>query len=352
MKTLNIFAILFIVSIVNTTKVSYSDVASSLLQLHDTPADALTNLQALQESFQSSHQNLDQVSSINTETCRRLVAANTAVLGALNNRINNANNTIAEKQNGIGLSQQAIKDALAAQAAQGKKVQEAEHEIEQQHTVFVRREAELGETVNVLQRLKNIAQDELAGKTQIHTEMGKYNVVNNHGVSFIQRSNMKQELRNIMGKSETVAKSLISSLILMTLSDDAHYSDPAIVRRIIAVLDKIIAKNVGRVNTLKQELEQNTQTNSQIVANGAEIIANLEESKIKAQFTIELDNREILMLRREIEMLERSVSRRQGRAQFQADYCRRQNEMMDQYQKRYAEVATRVNEMRAEFNGN
>merc|ERR1712146_211011 len=127
----------------------------------------------------------------------------------------------------------------------------------------------MGETVNILERLKNVAKDELAGKTKITTQMGNYTVVNNHGVSFIERSNLKEELRSLLAKSETEGKSLISSLIMMTLTDDAHYSDPKIVRKILGVLNKIIAKNERKRKSLAGKLRISTRIQSSIVANGA-----------------------------------------------------------------------------------
>lgn len=347
MKTLNIFAILFIVSIVNTNKVTYSDVAQSLLQLHDSPNDAAANLQALRESFADSHKHLDNVVSVNQDTCKRLVAMNSRIAHGLAMRERRAKAGIANQNKRIASSQNSIKYTNSLQERQQRKVADALAEIQKEHANFAKAEAQILETVNILHRLENVARDELAGKTKITTEMGNYSVVNKHGVSFIQRSNMKEELKSLLARSETEGKSLISSLIMMTLTDDAHYSDPKIVRKILGVLNKIIAKNESKRRSLQGRLRRNTRIQSSIVSNGARIIANLESSKIRANEQIETSNRMIDMMNREIEVLGRAGQRREGRAKFQADWCAKQSAMMDTYQKRYAEVARRINDMRA-----
>merc|ERR1712151_832689 len=94
-------------------------------------------------------------------------------------------------------------------------------------------------------------------------------------------------------------------------------------------------------------VRRNTRIQSSIVANGAKVIANLESSKIRANETIETGNRMIDMMNREIAILGRAGERREGRAKFQADWCAKQSAMMDTYQRRYAEVARRINDMRA-----
>jgi len=347
MKTLNIFAILFIVSIVNTNKVTYSDVAQSLLQLHDSPNDAAANLQALRESFADSHKHLDNVVSVNQDTCKRLVAMNVRVANALRSRTRRAQMTIKMQNGRIASAKNSIKYTSALQARQQRKVADALAQIQKEHVVFAKAEAQIIETVNILDRLKNVARDELAGNAKITTEMGNYSVVNKHGVSFIQRSNLKEELKSLLARSETEGKSLISSLIMMTLSDDAHYSDPKIVRKILAVLNKIIAKNEAKRRSLAGRLRRNTRIQSSIVSNGAKVIANLESSKIRSNEQIETGNRMIDMMNREIEILGRAGQRREGRAKFQADWCAKQSAMMDTYQRRYAEVARRINDMRA-----
>ena len=347
MKTLNIFAILFIVSIVNTNKVTYSDVAQSLLQLQNKSGDANANLQALSESFQDSHKALEAVSGINQDTCKRLVAANVAVTVAIAKRVAAARQSVKKNNARIKISTHQIKYALKLQGIQAKKITDAKNIIAQSHVAFAKAEAEIEETVNILIRLKNIAVDELAGKTKITTEMGNYNVVNNHGVSFIQRTNMKEVLRKIMAKTEIEGKSLISSLIMMSLSDDAHYSDPKIVRKILNVLNRIIAKNENKRRGLKARLDRSTQIYGSIIANGFRTITNLEASKVKSQEIIELSNRKNAMMERDIEGLQRANTRRHDRAEFQREYCQRQQAMMATYQRRYAEVATRINDMRA-----
>merc|ERR1712151_1248796 len=123
------------VSIVNTNKVTYSDVAQSLLQLHDSPNDAAANLQALRESFADSHKHLDNVVSVNQDTCKRLVAMNVRVANALRSRTRRAQMTIKMQNGRIASAKNSIKYTSALQARQQRKVADALAQIQREHVV-------------------------------------------------------------------------------------------------------------------------------------------------------------------------------------------------------------------------
>ena len=73
MNTFNIFAILLIVTFVNTSKsISYSDIASSLAQLHDVPTEASAKLNEVTESWADSHKSLDALIEVNSNMCEKL----------------------------------------------------------------------------------------------------------------------------------------------------------------------------------------------------------------------------------------------------------------------------------------
>lgn len=351
MRTLNIFALLLLVSFANTNKTnkmtSLSDVAQSFVQLHDIPAEGMARLTSLQESFQDSHKNLEGLVNINTDTCNKLNEANTNVLAEMNKRIKQANEEkehLAEENQTLAAT---IKEDREQIQAENEKIKAAQGEIRNESTTLAQKESELEETINVLLRLKNIAQDELAGNAKITTEMGKYKVVDNY--SFIQKSNLKEELKALLRKNETSSKALISSLIMMAANDDGRYSDPALVNKIMNTLDKIIKSNVEKKTTLKTNYENNVKNQREIIENCNNLIQTLTNSMIRDTSNVEINNRQNLMLNREIEGTQRYITRRTARAQFQKTYCDNQLRMMDVYQKRYAEVSNRINEMRSEL---
>lgn len=349
MNTLNIFAIILIVSFVNTAKSpSFSDIAQSFVQLHDAP-EGLAKLHEVTESFQNSHNNLEAVASMNQQTCEKLNQSNLNANNLLNKKIQLNMEAIQHKQNGLERANENIEHARKEQEVEQGKIKEAAEEIEKLHHELVSKENELTETMNVLYRLRDVANDELAGKTKITTEMGKYNVVNNHGVSFIQKSNLKQELSNIMNKTHTAAKSLISTLILLASNDDAHYSDPKLVAKVIAILDKIINENSNKLHHVENDFHKDTELQSQIIQASHGVVANLEDSLIKENFVITFNTKAIDQYNREIEFLRKALKRREDRAAAHAQFCKRQADMMATYERRYSEVSKRMNELRAEF---
>ena len=350
MKTINIFAILFIVTCVNTTKsISYSDLAQSLVQLHDVPMEALASLNTVSEGFADSHKTLDSLAAVNLDTCARLEAAQHSVNKGLAQSLKNAHSQIEELGANNKVQAASIKHAADTEAEEEAKIKVAIADIKKEAKELVKKENELEETVNVLLRLKNIAQDELAGKTKITTEMGQYNVVSKHGVSFIQVSNLKQELHSLLQKSHTQSKALISTLIMMASNDDGHYSDPKIVAKILAVLDKIIASNTLKKHNLQGEFAKEKEANKQIIEMAGEMIINVMEGSVKAQSRMEINNKEVLMYNRDIQSIQAAQVRRKGRNEFNQNYCDEQMKMMKTYQTRYAEVASKVNEMKSEL---
>lgn len=350
MKTLTFFAILLIVTFVNTNKsVSYSEVAQSLVQLHANADDGLAQLSQVAEGFAESHKSLESVRGVTADTCSRLNAADAEFEKNVNRQLSHAREMIGQLAKQTEAAQGEIEKNALAQKSEVGKITAAGKDLKNAAENLVKKESELSETMNVLLRLKNIAQDELAGKNKINTEMGQYKVVNNHGVSFIQKSNLSQELKTIMSKSETAAKSLISTLIMMAANDDGHYSDPKIVGRVIAVLDKIIDANRNKVQSLQNNFNADNQYLQEIIDTAKNMIMNLAEATTKNHFMVELFNKETNMFNRDVQYFERSLKRRQDNNAFHRQYCKRQAEMMETYQNRYAEVARRVSEMRAEF---
>ena len=351
MNTFNIFAILLIVTCVNTSKsISYSDIAQSLAQLHDVPAEGLAKLNEVAESFTDSHKNLEAVIAVNGDMCERLEGVQKTVLSAFAARGKATGVKIAALAASTTESRELIKINVESQKAEVLKIKEAAADLKKEALNLIKKEAELGETVNVLERLKNIANDELAGKTQIKTEMGKYKVVNANGVSFIQRANLKEELHALLSKSHTASKSLISTLIMIASNDDGHYSNPKIVAKIIAVLDKIIASNTLKRDNLKSEFAKDSAMNQEIIGNAAEMVQNLKEGSIKAEFRVELNGKETLMFERDLTYLAGAAKRRGDRIAFNSAFCAKQKAMMVVYQARYSNVAKKLQELKAEIN--
>merc|ERR1712222_158644 len=349
-KTLTFFAFLLIVTFVNTTKsIAYSDIAQSLAQLHEMPEEAIASLNKVGESFQESHKNLEAVISANSEMCDKLHLADENVKIGLSTRTKACNTEIANLSHSTEENRAILKQNVQQQKDEVDKIKEAAAELKKEAANLIKKEAELGETINVLERLKNIARDELAGKTKINTEMGQYKVVNNHGVSFIQRVNLKQELHGLLSKTHTASKALISTLIMMAANDDGHYSDPKIVAKIIAVLDKIINANETKKNNLKTDFERDSKMNQEIIQNSSDMIVNLKEGSTKALFGITLANKETNMYNRDIQFIQGIDKRRSARRTFHENFCAQQKQMMATYQKRYAAVATKMNELKAEL---
>lgn len=350
MKTLNFFAIILIVAFVNSSKsVSFSDVVQSLVQLHDEPAEGLAALNAISEAFVESETQLKNVRSIVTQTCEELQTSGSLVLEAQNADIENLQRSVTLLQQGAAFSQAEVEENTSRQAEEREKLAKAESDLKALEEELHARESELNEVVNVLYRLRDFAQDELNGSVKASTSMGNYNVVSEHGVAFIQKSNIRNELKSLLKNSNVKGKSLISTLIMMTSSDDAHYSDPEVLGRVLEVLNRLINTNEENIRNGAAQFEVQANSLREIAANAQSVIENLQESSMRALLSVEIANREVSMYQNDITFLQRTLKGRNQRIADLGGYCFRQVEMNDVYNQRYSEVFNRVLEMRSEL---
>jgi chromosome segregation ATPase len=350
MKTFYFFAILLIVAFVNSSKpVDFSDIAQSLVQLHDEPVQGLAKINAINEAFQDSQTQLQNVRSIVTETCEKMGKNYAALISNGNSEISEVERRITLLNQGMTMRKGEIKNHTEAQAAEQEKIKVSTADMKNLSKQLVQKENEMNEIINVLHRLKNIAADELAGTEKNTTEMGKYNVVNNHGVSFIQKSNIRNELKSLLKNSNVAGKSLISTLILMTSNDDAHYSDPAIIAKIMNVLNNIINSNMERKRTLNQKFDEERKSMEELISNAVGMIQNLQESVIKAQTEITVGNRQVNMFNNDIVAMKRTLLGRQRREASLRKYCSRQNQMDEVYNQRYSEVFKKILELKSQM---
>jgi hypothetical protein len=345
MKTLTFYAFLLIATFVSTTKpVCYSDVAQSLLELHSDRDVISARLNQVNEGFRSSHRSLEKVKSVVVSACARLNKDNTADLNARKNKILYyqqrkvqiiANNVALAADNAkvlVGLkTERARRNQVKAELANGTK------DLRQKQN-------ELLETINVLKRLRNFAQDELFGTSKASTKMGEYNVVSKNGVAFIEKSNFNQEMRSLMAKSETASKSLITTLLFMV---QAKYTDPKLLKKVLNLLTRIIQSNYLKRRTLGVQFKNTTTLKSQMLEASRSIIQNLKESNVRNIFHIALNKREINTVEAELVFLNRSLQRKTRDTQFQSNFCAKQNAMMDKYARRYTKVTQRLIHLRS-----
>jgi hypothetical protein len=160
---------------------------------------------------------------------------------------------------------------------------------------------------------------------------------------------LKEELKTIMKKTDTQAKSLISTLIMMADSDDGHYSDPKIVAKIMAILDKIIASNVEKKKNLNSEWNDQVLNLTLIFENAADMIMRLKEEVISHTNMIEVFNKEKSINNNDILFINKAIKRRQDRTVFHVEYCRQMNEKTEVYVRRYAATVVKVNELKTEL---
>jgi len=349
---LNIFAFLFFVTFVKTTKKvsTYEDIVQSFVQIkQDLEVDSSAKVSEIFESFTESNKQLQEFQSAVESTCSHLEESNNAFsennqkkLKALAEDLENLTNQSNALQNDIDSN-------LTNQEEENKKIQESQNAIKNAKDELHQKEMELVETIQVLHRLRNLAQDELAGNTKLETKMKDFSVVNEHGVSFIQKSNLKEELKNIVGKAQTAEKSLISSLILLASSDDGHYADPAAVQKILDVLDRILKSNEDRKAELQTEFENNVSSHSALISASEELLQNLKENAMKNQNQLESNSRLKLMYEDDITQHTTAGERRQKRFDFQKGICDKHRENAARNVEKYERTVEKLNELRSDL---
>lgn len=349
MKTLNIFAFLFFVTFVKTTKKvsTYEDIVQSFVQIkQDLEVDSSAKVNEILESFSESNKQLKEFQSAVESTCNHLEESHTAFQENNQKKLKALAEDLENLTNQSNDLQKDIETNLVNQEEENKKIEESQNVIKNAKDELTKKELELVETIKVLHRLRNVAQDELAGSTKLETKMNDFSVVNEHGVSFIQKSNLKEELKNIMGKSQTAEKSLISSLILLASSDDGHYADPAAVQKILDVLDRILKSNEDRRAELQTEFESNISSHSELISASEELLQSLKDSAMKNQHQLETNNRLKLMYEDDVTQHTTAGERRQKRFDFQQGICDKHKETATRSLEKYERTVEKLNEFR------
>ena len=351
-KAINIFAILFVAfNAVNSTKkvINFDDIVSSFTQINDPSLDGLAKINEISESFSESNKLLMAMENEINTNCDKIDVNAAAFLKGVDKKVSEFKDEIANiktENDGIAVS---LTENIKEQNEEVKKISEAKENIVKEREGITTKEEEIEEVIDVLHRLKNLAQDELAGKYKLETEMKNFTVVNKHGVSFIQRSNFKEELHSVMAKSEATGKSLISSLILMTSYDDGHYADPESIQKILDVLDKIIKKNEEKKGNLQTDYENNTKDYREIIDNSLELLESLKETAIKEEFNVSNNHKTSALYVRDIDFLENTKVRRESSKKFKNGICAKQKALCAANLKRYATSQTRLSEIKTQL---
>lgn len=344
MKTLNIFAIILIVSFVSATRklVTYEDLVTSFSQLDDPQNDALGKLENIGEAFKESNQLLTNTRDVIEGYCNKMNVATKNLIGVIGKNMKQFTDETEELKQSNLQHQNAIQENLDAQKEEVTKINAAYIAIRNSGTEQQAKESEIVEVLRVLNRLQNLASDELVGNHRV-TRMTNYTIVNEHGVSFIQKSNMKQELKGILSKSSTSGKALISSLILLATNDDGNFADQEKVNRVIEVLGKIIHRNEERLRNLKVEFEETKNSQMEIVNNSQQLIEQLREEAAKTNFDIEVNNRQIAMNNNEVLYLQRMNDRKSNKVKFDNKICQDHLKVMDNHRQKYTKTQERIN---------
>lgn len=329
MKTLNIFALLFFVAFVKTTRkmTTYDDIVQNFVQLHDPNVNALAKISQITESFNESNKGLSVFKTQIDSTCQNLDDSYSAFDSNVKKHLKNINDELENLKTHSNEIQDGISKNIKEQGDEQKKIKDAYAEIKKARDDIAVKEADLFETINILHRLRYLAQDELAGTHKLETQMKNFTIVNNHGVSFIQKSNLKQELKTIMEKTETTGKSLISTLLFLASNDDGHYADPKMVQKILDVLDKIIKRNEDKRNNLKNDFEKNSKSQREIISNSEELLNNLKDNAIKNQYQLSMNNKAKLMYQAELLQVNANADRRKRNHAFQQEICNKHRAM-------------------------
>lgn len=350
----NIFAILLLITLVNSTKkvTNFEDIVHSFAQLKSEQSpinENLAKLNEISESFADANKELIELKDLTEANCLKVESESKSFIESANKKIAAFQDEVKSINDQVGEIQKNIEKNILDQKEEVKKIEDAREKIKTAKTDIGKREDEITETVNVLHRLYNLAQDELSGKYKIQSQLKNYTVVSENGVSFIQKTNLKQELKSIMKKTETSGKSLISTLILMASNDDGHYSDPKAVQRILDVLDKIIKKNEDKKKEIQGDYEEQTKDYREIITNSANLVENLKETAIKDEFNVSLNHKTIAMYNTDILYMQKVLQRRNSKVTFNQSICKKQNDLVNANIKRYETSKKRINDIKNEI---
>lgn len=353
MKSINIFAILLVVSIVNSTRKmpSFEDIVLSFTETQASPGlNSMASLNNIQEKFAESYKLLESMKSVITASCKSLEQSNSKNLADITSKIAKIKAEIEEIKASTKKTQALIAENIKNQAEENKVKEKASASIKKAAEETNKKTAELFETLQVLKRLRNFAQDELAGDFEKKTEMTGFKIVNDHKVSFIERENISKDLHELLKKSEVAGKPMITTLILIASERTGKYSNQGTIKKILDLLNKIIAQNSTKEKALQAELSEVINNYRAIKSNSDNLLAKLEEDAIRDSFTVNLNHKTITMYEADIIYFTKAQNRRQKRGVFQRELCEKHQTVIGSYEKQYASAKGRISELRTQFN--
>lgn len=347
-KTLNIFAILFIIAFVNSTKlVSYSDIVSSLVEL-SSDDNGLTNVNTIIENFKGSNDLLTKLKTSVSENCRKLTERGTTHIQSLNQKIISYQKTVEKLSSENKEITTQIQNDEESVKKEVEKVRVAKANIESASKEAINKEKEILESVNVLKRLKNIAIDELQGIQQKTTEMHKYNVT--VLTSFVQLPSFQEDLKGLLSKADSVNRGLISTLILLAQSAGKQtYSNPETVKKIVSMIEKIIQNSLNKMEENIKIRDENVKSYNEIVDNSRDLITRLKHDIQRKVHTKSSNEKEVVFFNNDIIFLKKALDRRVKRNTFSNGLCKEQSDLVNRHYNRYVETLDKVNELRSQL---
>jgi len=348
-KTMNLIAILLIITFVNSTKtISFSDIVSSLVQLSDDENTGESNLKLIIENFESSNRLLTNLQTNVHENCNKLASRYEETFKNLNEKISKFEKAITDLTDENTKLVDEITNDQESVKSEVSKISGFKASIEEANKAAVQKENAIHESINVLLRLKNIANDELLSLKQKTTDMVKFEVTKT--TSFIQKSNLETELKTILSKSDSSNRGLISTLIMLTQSIKADgYANPESVQKIIDLIDKIIDNSREKISHNNLERDETVSGYTDLIRNSDSSIADLKETiqrKLNAKITNE---KEIIFYKNDVIFFQKAFNRREKRAAFSKNLCQGQENLVNRHFENYQNSLVKVEALKTEL---
>ncbi len=349
-KNFNILVILVLIACARSTKsISYSDIVTSFVELSDNNDQALNHVVTIAENFEQSNNLLRNLKTEITENCQQYSSRAAKHQNYYQNQIASFENAVTymtEESQKLSSSVLADEQLVKAEVV---KIKSTKDEIKAAQQEVLDNEKAIHESVNVLKRLRNIAIDELQGTEQRNSQINAFNIkARTPPTAFIQFLDFHSELKNLLSKTDSVNRGFISTLILLTQSAGKQtFSNPETVKKIVAMIDKILATSYLKIQTNQSEGEAKISSYSAIIENSRAIIAKLKDGIQSAIALRAAAGDSIVFIRNEIVFLQRGLNRREKRNAFSLNLCKEQSNLVDRHFKKYVESLEFVNNLKS-----
>jgi chromosome segregation ATPase len=338
-KLSTIISLLFIVAFVNS-KVSYSDIVSSLAEISSVNG-GVEHVEQTLSSFKESTKLFGAFDERLSSECKHIQERSDRRNQEISNILAGLNKQVTDMQNDNKSAAEDIVNLEKTLESNNSGIENLNNQKEEDRSSVEAKTLNLVQRRRILQRLSNLVRDELTGEQRSAT-VGNFNVDKKlSGYSFVEVHNQLKELKS----TDAMTKSMITTLIMITQNKNV-FANHESVAKIDNLINQIIEKDAKTVVQLREESEKKQESLNNQINNFRQENDKIFDSLSNKRNTLVANARLNTTIQAEIVSVTMHQQRANKRSKNNADMCNNLKTMIGVHTRIYEETTSRLTELK------